>query len=85
MDWLIFVGLMGLAGAVVGAVRNQLVYFSRLKVIERIRGLCIADIAADRSWKWRYGLLDRVSYEEQLFKFWRSPSSFFDDADELRP
>lgn len=34
---------------------------------------------------WRFDLFDRITFDEMVWRFWKSPSSFFENCKELDP
>ena len=59
--------------------RNNLVFEYRSNVLKQITEMCDEDICNQRPWRWRLDMLETVSYDEMLYKFWRPFSSFFPD------
>jgi hypothetical protein len=64
--------------------RSTKVFRERTRVLYIVSSLAQDDILADRIWMWRYEGLDKVGYNEMVFKFWRPVESFYEDAPFLR-
>jgi hypothetical protein len=64
-------------------IRNELVYRYRIRLINEISERNHSDISNfDYGYQWRWREYETVSYEDMLFKFWKSFDSFY--SKELR-
>lgn len=75
---LIFIFLLTTVLVYIG-IRNTSVYNYRIRLNEKVSDRARADIRQNRDWRWRYEMLNEVSYDEMMFKFWRPLDSFYPD------
>lgn len=63
--------------SIIVLVRNVQIYKFRMGLLKRVSRFAQQDVKAGQSWRWRYDMFSAVSYNEMIFKFWRSPESFY--------
>jgi len=65
--------------AVITLVRNEAVMTYRKELLDRVSAMASDDIARGFEWKWRYEAFESVSYNEMVYKVWKSLDSFYPD------
>ena len=58
-------------------VRNKSVFDYRKNLLEKISKAAKKDIKNGKDWTWRYRVLETVTYNEMMWKFWKSLDSFY--------
>lgn len=64
--------------------RNNEVYKYLIKLNEEVSKKCKEDINNNKDWRWRYDELDKISYLEIVWKFWKPVDSFYDKDNLLK-
>ncbi len=79
MFLLVLVCILGLILCQTMIVRNDKVYKYRKELLAKMGSAMIADVKADRPWRWRVEVFDSVSYNEMVNQCWKPLDSFYPD------
>jgi hypothetical protein len=77
MNLLLIICLVSLVICLLFIIRNNMVGAYRHRVISKIYNEAIQAIYANRKATLNYDILDTVSYDSMLLKFWKPLESFF--------
>lgn len=80
MEYVVILPLAVMIASMMLLFRNGRVYRYRVRLLHRVSAAARRDIGEGLEWEWRYDMLESVSYESMVLKFWRPLSSFYDEA-----
>lgn len=81
MTFLTIVWVLALFASFFFLGRNSNVYHERMMMIEQVSHASTLDILMGREFHWRYEAFRAVSYNDMMWKFWKSPRSFYANMD----
>jgi len=83
---IIFLAFWGVIFGFVLLRRTDKVYHFLRQLLEQTSEAAKIDIRAGRNWEWRYEMLNSVSYDSMLYRFWipLKPECFYKDLSFLK-